>query len=116
MEAKDFAKGAILGAVAGVLGGVLFAPKSGEETREDLTKSFNEIKANVMGKLENISEFSKEVYDRIVSETVASFEAAKKISPEDAKKISDIFEKSFSDIEKIVEKDVKKVAETAKKK
>ncbi len=116
MEAKDFAKGAIVGAIAGVLGGVLLAPKSGEETRDDITSKFNEIKDIVIEKMEDVSDFSKDVYDRIVGETLASFEAAKKIAPEDAKKISEIFEKSFADIEKILEKDAKKVAEPLKKK
>lgn len=33
---KSFAIGAVIGAVAGVVTGILFAPKSGKETRQDI--------------------------------------------------------------------------------
>jgi len=116
MEGKDFAKGAIFGVVAGALGGLLMAPKSGQDTRTDLSNKLHEIKDKVVQKLEDATEFSKDVYDRVVGETIASYKTAKKITPEEAAKITEIFEKSFADIEKILEKDLKKVTEPIKQK
>ncbi len=38
-EKKGLAIGAAIGAVLGVIGGILFAPKSGKETRADIKNS-----------------------------------------------------------------------------
>jgi len=114
MKVKDFAEGALIGVLAGAIGGILFAPQSGEETRTDLVDSFNEIKGKVTEKLAEVEDFTRETYDNAVHGVVATYEEAKKITPEDAAKISDIFDKSFADIEKIVAKDVKKIADATK--
>jgi len=39
MATTDFVKGFVLGALGGLLLGLLYAPKSGWETREDIKKS-----------------------------------------------------------------------------
>ena len=39
MATNDLVKGLILGALGGLLLGILYAPKSGRETREDIRKS-----------------------------------------------------------------------------
>ena len=39
MATNDLVKGLILGALGGLLVGILYAPKSGRETREDIRKS-----------------------------------------------------------------------------
>jgi len=39
MTTNDFIKGFVLGALGGLLLGILYAPKSGSETREDIRKS-----------------------------------------------------------------------------
>jgi gas vesicle protein len=39
----DVAKGLAIGALIGVVGGILFAPKSGKETRDDLRKSAEDL-------------------------------------------------------------------------
>lgn len=44
---KKFAIGTTLGAIAGVVSGVLLAPKSGKETREDISKTAKDISENV---------------------------------------------------------------------
>jgi len=114
MEVKDFAEGALIGILAGAIGGILLAPQSGEETRADLAENFNSIKDEVTGKLAEVEDFTRETYDKAVSGVVATYEEAKKITPDDAAKISDIFDKSFAEIEKVVAKDVQKIADAAK--
>ncbi len=39
MDTGDFVKGFVVGALGGLLFGILYAPKSGRETREDIRKS-----------------------------------------------------------------------------
>ena len=43
-NAESFMKGLLFGTVAGVVAGVLLAPKSGEETREDIKKLAVDLK------------------------------------------------------------------------
>lgn len=43
-SAESFMKGLLFGTVAGVVAGILLAPKSGEETREDLRKLAVDLK------------------------------------------------------------------------
>lgn len=44
---KKFAIGTTLGAFAGAVSGILLAPKSGKETREDISKTAKDISENV---------------------------------------------------------------------
>jgi gas vesicle protein len=43
MAMKDWVKGMVFGGLMGVVLGILYAPKSGTETREDLRKSAEEL-------------------------------------------------------------------------
>lgn len=47
---SKFALGALLGAAAGAITGLLFAPKSGEETRADLKRKANELESEAKEK------------------------------------------------------------------
>ena len=123
----SFALGA---AIAGVIGaglGILFAPKSGQETREDvkriahqtarkfrksrveveeiiqevfgkvtepLIEQYVELKGEVLAmvhqtKTKGIKKFSKDLYDKLVDETVETYAKAKKWSKEQQAKMSD---------------------------
>jgi gas vesicle protein len=81
------------------LHGILFAPKSGEETREDLAETFKEIKAVIGYKLQEAKEFSREKYDQIVGSVVTGYQEAKRITPQEAEKIKDILTESFDKIQ-----------------
>jgi gas vesicle protein len=43
MAVEDYIKGMIAGGLVGATLGILYAPKSGKETREELSKSAEEI-------------------------------------------------------------------------
>lgn len=43
MTTEDFMKGLIIGGVAGLALGILYAPKSGKETRQQITDSTEEL-------------------------------------------------------------------------
>src|SRR5699024_11883894 len=45
-SAKNIAVGTILGSLAGVTAGILFAPKSGEETRKDIDRKSTRLNSS----------------------------------------------------------------------
>ena len=74
-----FLKGTLIGAVAAGIGALLFAPKSGKETREDLQQSFDDVKAQLSKGLDEIKEASVRVKDDSVVETKALIKRAEKL-------------------------------------
>jgi len=52
----------LLGAVTGAIGGLLFAPKSGEETREDILKLANKLVKAVKTEVEDTEDRVVEVF------------------------------------------------------
>ena len=62
----DFLKGLFVGGLIGVVIGVLYAPKSGKETREDIAR-----------KAEELMDRAKEEYEQAVQASKKAYEAAK---------------------------------------
>ena len=91
MSKKDIWKGVAVGAgvgiLAGAVAGILFAPKSGKETRKDIKNYLHEMKDKIAVKLEQAGDFSREKYIEVSNQVVAGYEEAKKISAEDANEI-----------------------------
>ncbi|MGD0275652.1 MAG: YtxH domain-containing protein [Syntrophales bacterium] len=63
---SDFVKGLILGGILGAVAGVLYAPKSGKETREDIGKKANEWLIRAKEEYDKATEKSKKIYDATV--------------------------------------------------
>lgn len=97
-----FLKGAVLGALAGITAGVLFAPKSGKETREDIKNKAVELKANAEKMYADaaaaverkVAEFKKvgkqlslDSYESIINEVVDAMKSDDSVSKEAAKKL-----------------------------
>ncbi len=57
----DFFKGFLFGGVFGALAGLLFAPKSGKETRDDIRKYSLELKDSSLERLEEVQKRAEEV-------------------------------------------------------
>ena len=98
--AGKVATGLTLGAIFGAIAGLLFAPKAGKETREDIKKFaqdtkekgeelFEGAKKEVAVKLENLKKAGKEIngddYKKIVDEIVENFKGNGKITAETPK-------------------------------
>lgn len=108
MKVNKLAAGAVLGAIGGALAGVLFAPKSGKETREDIKKMVDDIKNDVVKKVTDMGELTRDKYNKVISGIVAGYQEAKRITPDQAKEITDALSESFDKIEKVAKKEVKK--------
>lgn len=59
----DLLKGLFIGGLIGMALGILFAPKSGKETREDLSRKANEMLAKAKEEYEKAAEKSKLAYE-----------------------------------------------------
>jgi gas vesicle protein len=59
----DVLKGVAVGSVIGVATGVLFAPKSGKETREEIKKKAEELSMKAKTECEKTLEKTKKVYE-----------------------------------------------------
>lgn len=77
------------------MAGVLFAPKSGKETREDIAKKFDEVKAQVVAILDEKGiKLSKEEFEKFVKSVMEKLKA--NFSKED---IADAVEEVVEDAE-----------------
>jgi gas vesicle protein len=61
----DLLKGLIIGGLVGAVLGILYAPKSGKETREDIAR-----------KTEDLVEKAKEEYEKAVTKSKLAYESA----------------------------------------
>ncbi|PIS07734.1 hypothetical protein COT78_02075 [Candidatus Berkelbacteria bacterium CG10_big_fil_rev_8_21_14_0_10_43_13] len=97
---KELLIGASVGALAGVIAGLLFAPKSGKETQEDLKKYMHEMKNKIAKELDKAGKVTKETYEKVVDKIVKVYEVEKKITPADAKDILAKLKNNFAEVKK----------------
>lgn len=62
-RAEDFLKGLIVGGLIGAVVGILYAPKSGKETREEIVKKAEELTAKTKAEYESALEKGKKAYE-----------------------------------------------------
>ena len=79
--AKNVATGTFIGTALGALAGILFAPKSGAETRKDIADKSKEVAENVKHTVSDSIEATKELADKVAKdgkENVAAIQDKKK--------------------------------------
>lgn len=67
----------LLGALAGAVGGLLLAPKSGEETRKDITKLAAEISKKVKIETDETKDRVKDIYGKATQEATDKYNEVK---------------------------------------
>ncbi|MFZ2560549.1 MAG: YtxH domain-containing protein [Candidatus Nanoperiomorbaceae bacterium] len=77
---NHFAIGALLGMAAGAVAGLLFAPKSGKETRADLKDGIDDAKDLIGDKGADVAEFAKDT----TAEAKSQFAKAAKTTKQQA--------------------------------
>lgn len=87
MDKKAFIEGIAVGAVAGAIAGLMLAPKSGQETRDEIKGYLLEIKDKIVERLEALEDFTQQKYEEVVKSVIAEYETAKKITVDEAKEI-----------------------------
>lgn len=111
--AGKVATGLTLGAIFGAIAGVLFAPKSGKETRDDIKKLadetkekgedlFESAKKEVALKVENLKKAGKKIngedYKKIVNEMVQGMKVKGNVSGEAAKKLGEQLKTDWEEV------------------
>ncbi len=101
---NSFFKGLIFGALGGAIAGILLAPKSGEETREDIKKlalemkdkavdTYEKARAEVEKKIEQVKKAGEQIdedkYRKIVAEVVDEFKRDTKVTSSAAKQLGE---------------------------
>jgi len=113
-ESKSVIIGATVGVLAGAIAGILLAPKSGKETRADITNYIHEMKDKIAEELAKVGDVTRETYNGIVDKVVKVYELGKKITTEDAddirKKLDDNYDKVIKTIRAKKATEVKKAA------
>lgn len=109
-------KGVIIGASAGILAGaiagILLAPKSGKETRADITNYIHEMKDKIADELAKVGKVTRETYNGIVEKIVKVYELGKQITTEDADDIKKKLDNNYDTVMKTLE--AKKAVEVKK--
>lgn len=85
----DLVKGLVVGGLIGAALGILFAPKSGKETRQDIADKAEEVLTKAKEEYEKAVEKSKAAYDVAVKHLKTAEESAKEKVEEIEEKISD---------------------------
>jgi gas vesicle protein len=98
MSQKDF----LLGAMAGAIAGILFAPKSGKNTRESMRTYYFEMKDNILENLSQIKDISKETYENVVNSVVKGYEEAKVVTSEEAAQIKHELKSGYTRIKTVL--------------
>jgi gas vesicle protein len=74
---RKIAAGSVVAGVAGYLAGILTAPKSGRQTREDISNRAEDLKDNVEAQLLDLDEELKELIKASKDKTVALSSSAR---------------------------------------
>jgi gas vesicle protein len=102
-EKKGIAIGAVFGAIAGVVAGILFAPKSGKETRKDIkvatVKTVNKVKAEGEKLHDEVTELIQKLETKAKDLTGKTSQSAKEHLEDGKKTVSNLKTaiKSFKD-------------------
>jgi len=98
-RAGDFLKGVLIGGVIGAVVGILYAPKSGRETREDIGRKAEELVAKAKEEYEQALEKSRKTYETAVSRLKKIEEAAREKVGELEAKAGTMVEKGKESLE-----------------
>ena len=95
----DFVKGLLIGGVIGAIIGILYAPKSGKETREDIAKKADELLTKAKKEYEQAVEKSKYAYESAVRRIRALESSVKGRVSEAAEKAGELAEQGRETIQ-----------------
>ncbi len=95
----DFLKGLLIGGLIGAAAGILFAPKSGKETREDISRKAQDLAARARDEYEAAVEKSKKVYEAALERMKEVQSAAGKKASEAEGKVEDMLDKGMESLD-----------------
>jgi len=100
MKKRHVLAGLVTGLAIGGLTGVLFAPKSGKETRKDIKKAYTKISKDVIDKIKEVQDLTKDKYHEIVDKAVLEYQKIEKITKDQVSQISTLLKDKWKDTDK----------------
>lgn len=97
MKGETFVKGLLAGVAIGGSLGVLFAPKSGKETREDIQQAYKQVSADVAKKVSQAKDVTEKTYQEIVDKAVAEYRKLEQLTNEQADELSETLKSRWHD-------------------
>jgi gas vesicle protein len=108
MSNKNLFKGIITGlAIGGVLG-VLFAPKSGKQTRQDLKKAYRATSKDIARRINDLEDISQSKYDQIVDAVVNEYQKLDPITQEQIETLKTTLQEKWNEVAEAQSKVTKK--------
>jgi len=98
-NSRDFLKGLIIGGLIGAAAGILFAPKSGKETREDISRKTQDLLSRAKEEYESAMEKSKKAYEAAIEKMKEVQTLAKARVAEAGGKAEDLVEKGMETLD-----------------
>lgn len=100
MKGDTFIKGLLAGVAVGGSLGVLFAPKSGKETRQDIQEAYKHVSADVAKKVSQAKDVTEKTYHEIVDKAVTEYRKLEQLTNEQADDLSKALKSRWNDSEK----------------
>lgn len=101
MNQNAFLKGATIGLLVGAIIGVLFAPKSGKETRQEMKKFAEDLNSKILKKMGRLKDFSEEKYKEVVDEIAEDYRGLN-LSQEQKNAIGEELRNCYASIKKVL--------------
>lgn len=98
-NSRDFLKGLIIGGLIGAAAGILFAPKSGKETREDISRKTQDLLSRAKEEYETAMEKSKKAYEAAMDKMKEVQRLARTKAAETGEKIEELAEKGMETLD-----------------
>jgi gas vesicle protein len=108
MSNKNLFKGIMAGLAIGGAIGVLFAPKSGRQTRQDLKKAYRTTSKDIARRIDDLEDISKAKYDQIVDAVVNEYQKLDPITQEQIETLKATLQDKWNEVAKSQAKNTKK--------
>jgi gas vesicle protein len=93
----------------GAIAGILYAPKAGKKTQEDMRRYYFQMKDNILENMGEIKDISKETYENVVDSVVAGYEEAKIITSWEAFRVREDLKAGYARVKELL--DISRAAE-----
>jgi gas vesicle protein len=100
MSNKNLFKGIMAGLAIGGAIGVLFAPKSGRQTRQDLKKAYRATSKDIARRMNDLEDISQSKYDQIVDAVVNEYQKLDPITQEQIEALKATLQDKWNEVAK----------------